>query len=77
MLSVYREGTPVIWVQEEPKNMGAWPYMNRELPSFLLGSFPWSCVGRPLSASPAAGSEKRHKLEQARLIEDAFRKGIV
>jgi len=74
-LQDYREGTELIWVQEEPKNMGAWPYMNRELPGLLLGSFPWACVSRPLSASPAAGSEKRHKLEQAKLIEDAFGKG--
>ena len=36
----YPDGTPVIWVQEEPKNMGAWPYMNRELPSLLAGIFP-------------------------------------
>ncbi len=74
-LRSYRDGTRLIWVQEEPKNMGAWPYMNRELPGLLLGTFPWSCVSRPLSASPAAGSEKRHKAEQAKLIEDAFGKG--
>ena len=50
------EGTPVVWVQEEPKNMGAWAYMNRELQGLLAGSFHWSCVSRPLSASPATGS---------------------
>jgi 2-oxoglutarate dehydrogenase E1 component len=65
-------GTPVIWVQEEPKNMGAWPYMNRELPPKLKGSFPWSVVCRPLSSSPATGSATRHKREQARLMEEAF-----
>jgi 2-oxoglutarate dehydrogenase E1 component len=74
-LRIYRDGTSLIWVQEEPKNMGAWPYMNRELPGLLLGTFPWTCVSRPLSASPAAGSEKRHKMEQAKLIADAFGKG--
>jgi len=74
-LGGYREGTPILWVQEEPKNMGAWPYINRQLPGSLLGLFPWSSVSRPLSASPATGSEKRHKLEQAKLIEDAFGKG--
>ena len=35
ILSVYAEGTPVVWVQEEPKNMGAWAYMNRELQGLL------------------------------------------
>jgi 2-oxoglutarate dehydrogenase E1 component len=76
-LSAFKDGTPVVWVQEEPKNMGAWPYMNRELPGLVLGSFPWSCVSRPLSASPATGSATRHKREQARLVEDAFGRGAI
>ena len=71
------EGTPVVWVQEEPKNMGAWAYMNRELQGLLAGSFHWSCVSRPLSASPATGSTKRHAMEQARLMADAFGKGTL
>jgi len=75
VLSVYPDGTPVVWVQEEARNMGAWAYMNRELPSLLAGIFPWSCVSRPLSASPATGSMTRHKREQARVITDAFGKG--
>ena len=77
IIKMYPKGTPVVWVQEEPKNMGAWPYMNRELPGLLLGISPWSCVTRPLSASPAVGSEKRHKLEQSKLIDEAFGKGSV
>jgi 2-oxoglutarate dehydrogenase E1 component len=64
--------TPVVWVQEEPKNLGAWPYMNRELPGMLRGSFPWSLVSRPLSSSPATGSATRHKREQAQLMDEAF-----
>jgi 2-oxoglutarate dehydrogenase E1 component len=75
VLSIYTDGTPVVWVQEEPRNMGAWPYMNRDLPSLLAGIFPWSCVSRPLSPSPATGSMSRHKREQAKLIADAFGKG--
>jgi 2-oxoglutarate dehydrogenase E1 component len=77
MLSVYPEGTPLVWVQEEPRNMGAWVYMNRELPGFLSGSFTWSCASRPLSASPAVGSLGRHKREQARLMADAFGTGAL
>jgi 2-oxoglutarate dehydrogenase E1 component len=72
VLGIYPKGTPVVWVQEEPRNMGAWSYINRQLPGELLGLYPWSCVTRERSASPAAGSEKRHKLEQAKLIQDAF-----
>jgi 2-oxoglutarate dehydrogenase E1 component len=75
ILSVYTDGTPVVWVQEEPKNMGAWAYMNRELQGLLAGSFHWSSVSRPLSASPATGSMKRHAAEQARIMADAFGKG--
>jgi 2-oxoglutarate dehydrogenase E1 component len=71
-LSKFPEGTQVVWVQEEPKNMGAWAYMNRELPGLLAGNFSWSCVSRPLSASPATGSAQRHKREQTRLMADAF-----
>jgi 2-oxoglutarate dehydrogenase E1 component len=77
ILSAFTDGTQVVWVQEEPKNMGPWPYINRELPGLLLGSFPWSCVSRPLSASPATGSATRHKREQARLVDDAFGKGSI
>jgi 2-oxoglutarate dehydrogenase E1 component len=72
LLGLYPKGTPVVWVQEEPRNMGAWSYINRQLPGELLGLHPWSCVTRERSSSPAAGSEKRHKLEQARLLEEAF-----
>ncbi|MES1205874.1 MAG: 2-oxoglutarate dehydrogenase E1 component [Pseudomonadota bacterium] len=72
VLRRYRGGTPVIWVQEEPRNMGAWSYINRQLPGELLGLHPWACVTRERSASPAAGSEKRHKLEQAKLLDEAF-----
>jgi 2-oxoglutarate dehydrogenase E1 component len=76
MISVFPEGTPVVWVQEEPKNLGAWSYMNRELPPLLAGSFPWSCVSRPLSASPATGSAKRHAREQERVVHEALGKGV-
>jgi 2-oxoglutarate dehydrogenase E1 component len=76
LLSAFPDGTPVVWVQEEPKNMGAWAYMNRELAGLLAGSFQWSCVSRPLSASPATGSMKRHVREQARLMADAFGRSV-
>jgi 2-oxoglutarate dehydrogenase E1 component len=75
LLARYPKGTPVVWVQEEPKNMGAWAYVNRELPPLLAGAHPWSGVTRPLSASPATGSAKRHTREQTRLVADAFGKG--
>jgi 2-oxoglutarate dehydrogenase E1 component len=74
-LSVFAHGTALVWVQEEPRNLGAAGYMNRELPGLLAGAFPLSIVSRPLSASPATGSAKRHAREQARLVDDALGRG--
>ena len=72
-LEGYRDGTPVVWVQEEPENMGAWPYLRARCGESLLKRFPFSVISRPASASPATGSSASHKLEQQQLIADAFR----
>ncbi len=62
----------VVWVQEEPQNMGAWSYMMPELIE-LFGTDPMpEYVGRVPSASPATGSKASHKYEQKRLVERAF-----
>jgi 2-oxoglutarate dehydrogenase E1 component len=66
------DGTPVYWVQEEPANMGAWRYLHERLGRKLFSRFPFDLVSRPESASPATGSAKAHKLEQARIIARAF-----
>ena len=58
----------VLWVQEEPENMGYW--------SFVIREFGWkvfdSLVARKKSASPATGFLKVHTVEQAELMERAF-----
>jgi len=74
VLSVYPEGTPVHWVQEEPANMGAWIFIRVRFGEKLFGRFPLSGITRSASASPATGSPKRHKQEQADVIERAFGK---
>ncbi|HET7094162.1 MAG TPA: hypothetical protein VFI22_11800, partial [Thermomicrobiales bacterium] len=65
----------VVWVQEEPKNMGAWSYMEPRLRD-LLGQMerllPIRYIGRPERASPAEGYADRHAAEQARIIAEAF-----
>ncbi len=71
-LSVYPEGSLLIWVQEEPRNMGAWSYISRKLPPLVLSSFKWSAITRPQSASPATGSYSRHALEHTKLIQGAL-----
>ncbi|MDB4972760.1 MAG: 2-oxoglutarate dehydrogenase component [Myxococcaceae bacterium] len=73
VLKPYKDGTDLVWVQEEPWNSGAWYFMNARLPGILQGRFPLRGVTRAESASPATGSHAAHKLEQERLIEEALR----
>ncbi len=64
--------SPVIhWCQEEPKNMGAWPMVD-EWFSDLLDARVVNYIGRKPSASPATGSSKVHKAEQANIIQTVF-----
>ena len=67
--------TPVVWVQEEPENMGAWSYMRMHLPGDLYDRFSVSRICRPESASPATGSASSHRLEQSTLMSQAFGEG--
>ncbi|MBW8171914.1 multifunctional oxoglutarate decarboxylase/oxoglutarate dehydrogenase thiamine pyrophosphate-binding subunit/dihydrolipoyllysine-residue succinyltransferase subunit [Ornithinimicrobium sp. Arc0846-15] len=65
----------LVWVQNEPENQGAWPFMALNLPSALrdLGvDRPLRVVSRPAAASPATGSAKVHAVEQAALVAKAF-----
>ena len=66
----------IIWCQEEPKNMGAWSFVEPRLEQVLteIGG-TWKrarYVGRPAAASPATGSLRRHNKEQAALVEEAL-----
>jgi 2-oxoglutarate dehydrogenase E1 component len=58
------------WVQEEPANMGAWQHLRPYLAE-AIGREP-HYVGRPAAAAPAVGSHRLHKLEQGKIISDAF-----
>ena len=71
-LAVYADGTPVLWVQEEPENMGAWRFLRVQLGERLFERFPFSGVTRPAAASPATGSHSSHKLEQQILLAKTF-----
>ncbi len=65
----------IFWVQEEPRNMGAWSFMEprlRETLAALEREIPLGYAGRPERASPAEGSLDRHGLEQARIIQVAL-----
>jgi 2-oxoglutarate dehydrogenase E1 component len=71
-LAPYADGTPVFWVQEEPANMAAAPFLRLRFGARVLGRWPFAVVSRPPSASPATGSAASHKLEQARVIAEAL-----
>ncbi len=71
-LAPYREGTPVVWVQEEPRNMGPWYFVNARRGELFGTRHPLSLVSRPESASPATGSKAAHDMEQRMLLEEAF-----
>jgi 2-oxoglutarate dehydrogenase E1 component len=60
----------VVWVQEEPENMGAWPHLRPHLTQ-LFGREP-EYAGRPPMAATAVGSHRRHGKEQAMIIDQAF-----
>lgn len=65
----------ILLVQEEPANMGAWPFLALNLPADLAQygeTRQLNVVARPASASPAAGTAKKHAVEQAELIRAAF-----
>jgi 2-oxoglutarate dehydrogenase E1 component len=61
----------LVWVQEEPANQGPWPFVALNLPAYL-GGRALLCVSRAASASPAAGSHKKHDAEQRELVQRAL-----
>jgi 2-oxoglutarate dehydrogenase E1 component len=71
-LAPYPKDVDLVWVQEEPWNMGAWYFMRARLPEILGNEQPLRCIARPESASPATGSGASHRLEQQLLIDEVF-----
>ena len=71
-LSPYADGTDLVWVQEEPWNMGAWYFIRARMPEIVENRLPLRCIARPESASPATGSSGAHKIEQRMLIDEVF-----
>jgi 2-oxoglutarate dehydrogenase E1 component len=71
-LAPYKDGTKLVWVQEEPRNMGAWYFLNARLRDTIGDRLPLSVACRAESASPATGSKASHYLEQKMLLEAAF-----
>ena len=72
VLNRYPRVKRIRWVQEEPKNMGSWTFIQPRLIELLGNRIAIEYVGRSASASPATGSSEAHKVELARLLEDAL-----
>ncbi|HFE45445.1 MAG TPA: 2-oxoglutarate dehydrogenase E1 component, partial [Nannocystis exedens] len=69
----YPKAQDLTWVQEEPRNMGAWTFISpllRERFGERFGEPRY--VGRDMSASPATGHSASHDLERKLLLDDAF-----
>ena len=70
------KGAEMIWCQEEPKNQGAWSFIEPNI-EWVLGRIDAkhgraSYVGRATSASPATGLASQHKAQQAALVDEAL-----
>jgi 2-oxoglutarate dehydrogenase E1 component len=69
-LAAYPNASELVWVQEEPVNMGAWPYTAMHLPGALGRGL--GVIALPESSAPAQGSAKKHAAEHAALIAAAI-----
>ena len=67
--SKYKKATEFIWVQEEPENMGAWPYISRK---FRNSSINFELISRQESSSTATGYAKQHIAQQLYIVASAF-----
>jgi 2-oxoglutarate dehydrogenase E1 component len=72
LLARYERASEVVWLQEEPENMGAWSFVHDRLHRLLRDDYTLRHVSRPASGSPAAGSQTVHQQEQEQLLEEAF-----
>ncbi len=76
-LERFKHITDILWVQEEPRNMGAWTFVHTRI-NDILENIHGTCetrmryVGRNASASTATGSARVHQAEQERIIREAL-----
>lgn len=72
ILDRYPTATEVVWLQEEPENMGAWSFVHARLHRLLRDKYSFTHVSRAESASPATGSAALHQLEQSDILDRAI-----
>ncbi|MDI9336045.1 MAG: 2-oxoglutarate dehydrogenase E1 component, partial [Gammaproteobacteria bacterium] len=74
VLNLYPHLTEVIWCQEEPKNQGAWFFIQPAIFDHLETGQKLAYAGRMDSASPAVGYLHLHQSQQKELVDQAFSK---
>ncbi len=72
ILKKYNKASELIWAQDEPENMGAWPFISRKLDSLGL-----TVVARNESASPAVGLMEIHKQSLDKILKNVFKESKV
>jgi 2-oxoglutarate decarboxylase len=75
LIGSYPNLKEIAWVQEEPRNMGAWKVMSRRMPEVLPGGVELTFIGRPGRASPGEGYSGAHAREQERIVLTALTPG--
>jgi len=76
ILNGYSRAEELIWMQEEPENMGAWEFARPLLIGLIGTRCPLRYLGRPRNSSPSEGMAASHAANQAWLINQAFAKKI-
>ncbi|HQY52608.1 MAG TPA: multifunctional oxoglutarate decarboxylase/oxoglutarate dehydrogenase thiamine pyrophosphate-binding subunit/dihydrolipoyllysine-residue succinyltransferase subunit [Ignavibacteria bacterium] len=77
ILASYKNADRVIWVQEEPKNMGAWNFIAILLQNDLANWQKLYCVSRKESSSPAEGSFSKFTKNQEEIMRKSFSNDLV
>jgi 2-oxoglutarate dehydrogenase E1 component len=72
LIEGYKELREILWVQEEPKNMGAWTFVRPRLEEITDGEVQITYIGKPARPSPAQGSARFHREEHAGIVRAAF-----
>jgi 2-oxoglutarate dehydrogenase E1 component len=72
LLGSYPNAEELVWVQEEPLNMGAWRYLEPRLRPLAAAHLQLASIGRPDRAAPAEGYAAMHQRQQAVIVEQAL-----
>jgi 2-oxoglutarate dehydrogenase E1 component len=72
LVDQYPNVDEIVWAQEEPKNMGAWTFVQPRLRASIGTVTTMRYIGRPERSSPAEGHKPVHDEEQARIVRDAL-----